>query len=229
MLDAFRWLLLWFDDKEKISVGKNVWSSKCVHRVSQESLYTFISSYKLHNKLSLFMILSSTKKLLQFYLLGLPSHSNTVKISCIPPHEQLNFQPSWDMSLSDVLQHPFPDLAAGQTLHTKPPASTREKRLVTELFQDGGCRSDSHIYTQHYNFMLSVFEQPEAGTGRALSSLKHPLNRAFVDAELECSPPDEPLMALHERLLQELGAFISNSRLLLHLSKTNPVSRNLHC
>lgn len=28
----------------------------------------------------------------------------------------------------------------------------------------------------------------EAGTGRALSSLKHPLNRAFVDAELECSP-----------------------------------------
>lgn len=78
------------------------------------------------------------------------------------------------------------------SLHTKPPASTREKRIITELFRDGGCRSDSHIYTQHYNFMLSVFEQPEAGTGRALSSLKHPLNRAFVDAELECSPSMNP-------------------------------------
>lgn len=41
-----------------------------------------------------------------------------------------------------------------ETLHTKPPASTREKRLVTELFQDGGCRSDWHIYTQHYNLLL---------------------------------------------------------------------------
>lgn len=45
-----------------------------------------------------------------------------------------------------------------ETLHTKPPASTREKRLVTELFQDRGCRSDSHIYTQHYNLLLWISE-----------------------------------------------------------------------
>ena len=61
-----------------------------------KSQYTLlINSYKLHKKLSLFIFLVSTKESLQFYLLDLPSRSNALKTSCIPPHKRLHFrQPS---------------------------------------------------------------------------------------------------------------------------------------